>query len=1067
MLLANRMGYFALVLVWSAALLSAQVVTGTISGRVVDTTGAVLPGATLEVRNVETGFSRTIIADAAGRYAARNLPLGSYTVTSRLDGFRTEVRSGVTLTVGREAIVNLQMSVGTVQETVEVTGEAPMVETTNATLSGLVDTTQVSELPLNGRSFDDLALLLPGIVNQPSGPRNPQQGGGNRLASNGSRSDGNAYLLDGTVTNDHSTQGPGSAAEQNLGVEAIREFRVLTHNFSAEYGRNAGAVISVVTKSGTNEFHGSAYEFLRNNVLDARNFFNPGELPPFRRNQFGAAAGGPLLRDRVFFFANYEGLRQRRGLTVIATVPDADARRGIIPGQAEPIPVSPAMQPYLDIWPLPNARNYGNGLGEFVENFSSSATEDYAMERMDFRLGDNDTFYWRYVYNPSEAQTPRTSPTFYDAKVGTNHFVALSQTHVFSPAALNEFRFGFNRTTPATASGPLDLDPSLDFVPGTGFGSIRFSAVTGTDATAITEFGTSAAAPQTLIQNLFQATDSISIVRGAHTIKTGVDFQRIQLNLASGSRTRGEYQFSGLETLLAARARRFRITPVGQFDEFSFSQENGWRRIMFGWFVQDDFQVSPRLTLNLGFRHEFLTAPTEVNGRNASLVDVRNDSVGTIGPPFVPAKANLAPRVGVAWDPTGTGRTSIRGGVGVFHNHLLGRTWYSYGRDAQFGGTFNINNPPFPLGASQGFTISRGANDTIQPNPDTPTMIHYNLEIQRQLTPTVSFRTGYVGSHGYDMAYVAAVNGDIPLIAADGTKYWDGSTSRYNPNFTDITQLRTAGRSNYNGWQMQLQKAMSSGLQLQASYTLAKTLSDSDAISNSQVRTVNPNVMDVDDLDRDYGYSAFDQTHTLVLNGLYRMPWGNMLSSAVARKVLGGWSIASIFSYGSGFPMNIELGYNRSLNNDDNVPERPNLNPGFSNNPIEGVTAGCGPVNPQTGKTLIPAGQELGTPDLWYDPCAFGLPTEGTLGNLARNTVRGPKYYNVDFTLMKTTPLWREGVNLEFRAEFFNLFNNTFFATPVRTVFDEDTEAVAGASGRISETWNQGREIQFGLRLTF
>jgi hypothetical protein len=346
-------------------------------------------------------------------------------------------------------------------------------------------------------------------------------------------------------------------------------------------------------------------------------------------------------------------------------------------------------------------------------------------------------------------------------------------------------------------------------------------------------------------------------------------------------------------------------------------------------------------------------------------------------------------------------------------------------------------------------------------------MIHYNLEIQRQLTPTLSFRTGYVGSHGYNMAYVAAVNGDIPLIAADGTKYWDGSTFRYNPNFTDITQLRTGGQSNYNGWQMQLQKALSSGLQLQASYTLSKSHSDSDAISNSQIRTVNPNAMDVDDLDRDYSYSAFDQRHTLVLNGLYRMPWDDLLNSGVARKVLGGWSVASIFMYGSGFPMNIEVGYNRSLNNDDNIPERPDLNPGFSNNPIEGVTAGCGPVNPQTGQTLIPAGQKLGTPDRWYDPCAFALPAEGTFGNLGRNTVRGPKLYNVDFTLMKTTPLWGERANLEFRTEFFNLLNNTFFATPVRPVFDEDAEGYAGASGRISETWNQGREIQFGLRLIF
>jgi len=1055
---ANQVWRLALVAVFAVAVAQAQTVTGTISGRVADGTGAVLPGTSIEIRHVETGLTRTIISDEAGRYTARNLPLGSYTVTAQLSGFRTEVRSGVTLTVGREAIVNLELSVGTVQERVEVTGEAPMVETTNATLSGLVDTTQVTELPLNGRSFDDLALLQPGVVNQPSGARNQTQGGGNRLASNGARADGNAYLLDGTITNDHSSQGSSSAARQNLGVEAIREFRVLTHNFSAEYGRNAGAVVSVVTKSGTNEFHGSVYEFLRNNVLDARNFFNPGELPPFRRNQFGAALGGPLLRDRVFFFANYEGLRERRGVTVVATVPSAEARAT----------ADPRIQPYLDpaLWPLPNFGEIRNNLGQFRGDFSSKATEDYAMERMDFRLSDSDSFYWRYVFNPSESSQPRTNPTFSDNEIGTNHFVTLSETHVFSPTMLNELRFAFNRTDPGVTTSPTDIAPNLDFVPGAGFGTIRFSAVTGTDATAVSEFGTGASRPQLFTQNLFQVTDSVSIVRGAHSVKAGFDLVRDQLNNLDGGRTRGEFQFTGLPTLLQARPRRFTVRPVGQFGEFDFSLQKGWRRIMFGWFVQDDFRVSPNLTVNLGFRHEFLTPPREVNGRNAALINPLTDARGTIGPPFEPKKTNFAPRIGAAWDPTGSGLTSIRGGVGLFHNHLLGRTWYSYGEDSQFGGQVVVNNPPFPLGASRGLTITQAENSSIQRDPDTPTMIHYNLEVQRQLTPTTSVRTGYVGSHGYNMAHVAAINGNIPQFAPDGTKFWDGSEPRFNPNFTDITQLRTEGQSNYNGWQTQLQKALSHGLQLQASYTFSKTHSDSDAISNSQIRQVNPNVMDIDDIDRDYSYSVYDQRHTVVLNGLYRLPIDNLLTSNLARKFLGGWSVASIFSYGSGFPMNIEIGYNNSLNNDDNVPERPNLNPGFSNNPIEGTTAGCGAVRAD-GTRPVEAGQKLGTPERWFDPCAFGLPAEGTFGNLGRNTVRGPKLYNVDFTLMKTTPLWGERANLEFRAEFFNLFNNTYFATPLRLVFDEDAADYAGNAGEITETWNQGREIQFGLRLTF
>ena len=312
MLLRNRMGLFLLAGLLSAVSLSAQVVTGAISGRIADTTGAVIPGAAVQIQNVETGLSRSVEADEAGRYVVRNLPVGSYAITAQRTGFRTEVRRGVTLTVGSEAVVNMELSVGAVQETVEVTGEAPAIETTSATLSGLVSSVQMQELPLNGRSYDQLALLSAGVAEQPQGNRNQIVGAGMRMSINGAHPNATLYLLDGTTVNDYTSNGPGSSSGQSLGVGAIREFRVLAHSFSAEYGRNGGAVISAVTQSGTNSYHGSLYEFFRNNVLDARDFFNPDELPPFRRNQFGASLGGRLIRDRVFFFANYEALRQRR-----------------------------------------------------------------------------------------------------------------------------------------------------------------------------------------------------------------------------------------------------------------------------------------------------------------------------------------------------------------------------------------------------------------------------------------------------------------------------------------------------------------------------------------------------------------------------------------------------------------------------------------------------------------------------------------------------------------------------------------------------------------------------------
>src|SRR3990167_5737244 len=352
----NRIGWFLLAAFLSTAPLSAQVVTGAITGRITDTTGAVIPGATVQVQNVETGLSRSVQSDAGGRYVVRNLPVGSYTVTLQQSGFQTVVRSGITLTVGSEVTVNLEMQVGTVAERVEVTGEAPAVETTSATLSNLVSQTQLRDLPLNGRSYDELALLAPGVVEQTNTGRGAFGGMGRRVSISCARPLHTLYLLDGTVASDYNVSSIGGESGQALGVEAIREFRLLTHSFSAEYGRNSGGVFSMVTRGGTNEFHGSVYEFLRNDKLDARDFFNRGDLPPFRRNQFGASLGGPVVRDRIFFFANYEGFRRRQGAPRVASVPDENARQGLLPdasGVLRPVGpgpnngINPVMLPYL------------------------------------------------------------------------------------------------------------------------------------------------------------------------------------------------------------------------------------------------------------------------------------------------------------------------------------------------------------------------------------------------------------------------------------------------------------------------------------------------------------------------------------------------------------------------------------------------------------------------------------------------------------------------------------------------------------------------------------------------
>lgn len=1058
------------------ALTFAQVTTGTISGTVKDSTGAVLPGGKIVLRNQETGISRTVQTDAAGRYLASSLSLGNYEVTATLEGFQTVVRSGIVLTVGREAVVDLTLSVGAVTQTVEVTGEAPAIETTTATISGFVNAERIRELPLNGRSFVELALLSPGILMNRTTGNSPSDGFGQRLSVNGSRADSNLFLLDGTVAND-TANNSSTVGGLSLGVEGVREFRVITHNFSAEYGRKSGAVVSVVTRSGTNQFHGSVYEFVRNNKLDARDFFNLGDLPPFRRNQFGASAGGPVIRDRIFFFANYEGLRQRQGIPIVATVPDVNARQGILPcppkvrpdgtvvnftGFQAPcntagtstytVAVSSSIRPYLNLFPLPNSSvNFGDGTARYIQDFAQPVTEDYALERMDFRLSDKDNFYWRYIFNPSNRVTPRPVPLFVTPDEGTHHYASLSETHIFSGTAINDFRFAFSRTLNfGNATSLKELDPSLSFVPGEQMGTLRFSGVNFIVG-LLSELGNNRNRPFSFLQNLFQAADSFSLVRGAHSLKFGVDMERSQINTVRGSNFRGVWDFDSLENLLLARPTRLMGAVVGG----TSTRERGWRRTLVGWFIQDDYRLSPRLTLNLGLRHEFITTPTEVNGRSADLRQI-TDPESTLGPAFESAKLNFAPRVGLAWAPTGSGKTSIRAGAGVYHNQI--DSLEGLRDDSRFYSGFTIRNPTAFPRVPPSAPLAAQSTLNNQFHMPTPTSIHYSLDVQRQVTPTMNLRLGYVGSYGYNMTRITNEDIRVAQIRLDGSKFFAANAPFINPNYSSIEMLRADVHDNYNGFQGMLQKTLSSGLVFQASYSLSKALSISDASRNRSIDNAGTyGTMDKDDPERDYGRSGYDQRQTFVFNSQYRMPWDHLLNSGLSKALFGGWAINGIWQYGSGMPLNASLGFNNSQNGDPLAPDRPNLAPGARNNPTHGATAGCGGV--------IPAGQKLRTPDRWYDPCAFVLPEPGTYGNLGRNTMAGPSFNQVNFTLVKNTAI-REGKNLEFRAEFFNLFNHPSFGLPQIQVFDS-TRRHGGNEGVVAYTTSQGRQIQLGLKFTF
>jgi hypothetical protein len=1049
-----------------------QAVTATVSGTVKDSTGLVLPGVQVVLLNEDTGATRTVQSDTAGRYVAASLTLGNYKVTSTLQGFQTTVRSGIVLTVGREAVVDLEMTVGAVTQTVEVSAEAAAIETTNATISGFVTQEQIRELPLNGRSLTDLALMSPGVFYNRTVGNSPQDGMGPRISINGGRQESNLYLMDGTVVTNR-TGGTSGVTGATLGVEAVREFRILTHNYGAEYGQSAGGVMSFVTRSGTNQFHGSLYEFLRNNVLDARDFFNnTNKKPPFRRNQFGGALGGPIKKDRLFFFVNLEYLRQSETSSSFTTVPDANARKGFLPCSVAPttpcntatglanVGVSPLITPYfnaLNLWPLPNDRSFGDGTGVAIVNQSAPNNENYSMYRADYRISDKDTVYVRYVRDPSDRLRLRPMPTFASKDEAENHYAAINETHVFSGTALNEFRAAFNRnfayvdTTALTA-----YDPALDYNPGQGFGHIRFQQ-TNTFSGALTAVGAPSGVKTTIVGNLFQVSNMFSWVKGAHSLKFGVTVQRYQANNNSLTLTRGEFFFDSLQDLMAARPSRL----DGAHIDNKFGMR-GLRNTLYGWFIQDDYKVSPKLTLNLGLRHEFLTDPTEVNGRNGNLRPY-TAAEPVIGPIANFAKWNFAPRVGLAWDPTGSGKNAVRLGVGVYHNQIFNPANSDPFQPGNFSVTFSATNPStfprFPANPP----LSARSQSTNQWPIDTPTVLQFSLDLQRQLTSSLSARVGYVGSSSYNLTRSVQQNIRIPSIV-NGQNFWSSTNlPRYNQGYSFISSLQADTVANYNALQVSLNQAFHAGLMFGATYTWGRAMSEADAAQNEIVRNGGSfTSYDRDYPGRDYSRSSYDQRHTFVLNSQYDLPFERVLhlNNGVGKTLAGGWAIKGIWQYGSGMPLTATAGFNVSRNGQNNAADRVDVTPGFSQNPTFGTTRGC-----TVGGVTIPAGQPLRTPDRWFDPCAFSLPAAGFLGTIGRNTMDGPNFNQASFTLQKNTRI-RESVNLEIRAELFNLFNHPSFGLPQIAIFGS-TRAIVGNAGVIAETTSRSRQIQLGMRLTF
>ena len=1055
-------------------------VGGAISGKVVDASGQPVGGATVTVKSLETGATRIATTSDSGVFRVPLLPLGPQEVKAEKKGFSAAVRTGIDLKVGQEAVVDLRLEVGELVQQVTVSEEARVVNTTTAMVSGVVGEREVKELPLNGRSFDNLITLNPGTINYSAmKSAETSTSNGNTFSVAGRRTLENIFLLNGVEYTGSSQLAvtPGGVSGERLGIDAIREFNVLTDTYSAEYGKRAGAQVLVVTQSGSNTLHGSMFEFLRNSALDARNFFDQASVPPFRRNQFGGAAGGPLKKNRLFLFGNYEGFRQALAVSNTSVVPDQQARLGSLPNATTGIyaPVAnlnPSMLKYMPFWPQANgpellANGVPSGSALAYYNPKQSIREDFGTLRTDYIMRDRDSLSAAYTIDDGNSLIPLTDPLFGSTVTLRSQVASVQETHIVSPQILNTFTAGFSRAAFGYDSFPLASFPhSLDFVTGLGPGGIVIGGgATTTGIAAITSAGPNNAADVWNRRNLFTFTDSLHISKGRHQLSVGAWFQRVQDNEDTASRQLGQASFASLQSFLQGTVTTFQVV--------SNPNELGWRSLFGAWYAEDSIKLRPNLTLQLGIRHEFTTGWNEVSGRASNYI---TDSSGVlVTTPRVAnsaftqnnAKWLLSPRIALAWDPFANGKTAIRSGFGTYYtlidalSFLLNSLPPSNG-SASFAAVQLSSivplapgvQPPPSCGPGVPTPCTTYAPEGIQANAKTPTVQEWNLTVEQQLDRNTVLRAAYVGSHGYHELLSVDPNsipaqicsspagctaggtpGTVRSTVPQGAQYipYIPGVGRPNPYLSGGFFWFTEGNSSYNALQMDVTRRLTRGLQLRANYTWSKNLDMNSGLTGAQANNQAQMILDRNDLPRDWGPAALNVANQASISARYELPLGT-------GRLLSGWQLNGIETLLSGFPFTPQIGSNRSGDGDTRNPDRPSVNSSF------------------TGPVL------LQSPNQWFNPNAFVMPAAGTYGNLGRGTLTGPGLAELDLSLFKTTVV-SEGKTLQFRAEFFNVLNRANFGPPNSTVFAHGV--VSGSAGLITITSTTSRQIQFGLKLIF
>jgi hypothetical protein len=1009
-----------------------------LTGTVHDSTGAVLSGVRVSAKRIETGVVRTTLTEENGRFTFPSVPVGTYEIRTERDGFRTLTRKGVELAVGETAVLNLVLELGSVEQEITVLASAAQINTTSSELSYLVSEQAIKELPLNGRNYTDLALLQPGVVSYPHRDGGSVVAHGAGMSINGQDPRSNTYLLDGTPQNDFTNGPAGSAAGTALGMETIKEFRVESNAYSAEFGRNSGGQINVLSKSGTNSLHGSLYEFHRNDNFDTRNFFDPSSKPEFKRNQFGATLGGPVRIDRTFFFAGYEGLRERLGRSILTLVPDANARQGIINGVN--VGVNPAVRPYLDEMPLANGNSRAGGLAEYTFGFKQRLDQDFGQGRFDHYFNSTHQMFGRYTYDGARQFLPTDFPQFPRAFVSRNQFATVELRQILSANTLNTVRLGFSRTRIGQEVEANTTTPLQPFAPG-------MNLVGDIDIGGMPRFGPQSSVTVRLVQNVYGIEDGLVMNRGRHLIKTGFLAERYQDNMVNPTFALGIYTFGDISDFLQNRAQRFvGLAPGGALDRY-------WRFTLLGMYVQDDVKLHPRFTLNAGVRYEFATQPVDLYGRDSALKNLL-DTEPYRGQLYSnPTLKNISPRLGFAWDATGDGKTSVRAGYGWFFNTNNQQNLIVTVTNPPATPRISIANPTFPNPP-----FERGLGNTIRPvewNIKNPNVHVWNINLQRQLPLDTVVTAGYAGSRGVHLWRNGDVNIPIPQTLPDGTLFFPANAPRPNQAYTTIELKRSDGNSWYNAGILEIRKRWSRGISFQTSYTFSRNIDTTQASTffSDATNGTTSAMPEFPGFSYNKGLADYHAKHNLVVNAIWQLPFGKDVAG-MRGALFGGWELAGIAQARSGNPLTVFLQRNRSR-----TQWAPSSAPGI----------GFDRASLAPGRTHEDA--VIGDPNLYFDPTAFVLPPAGTLGQLGRGTFIGPNLRTMDLSAMKNFRWKRlgESGNVQFRVEAFNIFNRANFGTPGLLAFNgaADNEQTLGGFGRVRSTITSARQVQLGLRISF